>query len=1689
MALSLGGAVATISLDISPLEAAASRASSILSSLGSGRMGGLDNVGKSIDDVGKRIESLRSAKLDIDAAPAVSELKDVTEAVEDVETAVEKVADADIKLDMGDAKAEVQETEEAVKSLGDQMKDLESSINQVGGALSIVGGAITAAFAIATKSAISFEASMKNVQSISGSSNKELGNLEDQIMKISKVTATGPQELSEALYEVVSSGFEAEDALTVLNASAIAAKAGLTSTAVAVKGISAVLNAYQMDASEAGNVSDALFAVVDQGVVTFEELARNMGQVLPLAATLKVSIQELAAAYSLLTLRGISPAESETAIAAVMRAAINPTTQLTDAVKQYGFASAEALIQAQGFAGFLSVLQTASGGSAEALTSLLGTADATTAVLALLSNNGADYTSALEEMTAATQNGATTQKVFETQMESTAGKLQAAGAAFERLKVSVGASLAPFVGFSAQAFTGMVTVFEALPGPIQSAISLLGALGGALTLAAGAALLAVPRIIALVEAFKKLKELQSIQTATGSLTSGIGRLVGAFGPLTAVVAIVGGSLLLMHNSMERAKAQAKELEQSMIDLATAIELVRRRGDNDLADMADGLGKSLAGLPKQVQQIQQDIVATLGDPVLWRENRFNELVAQGMSPGEAVNQAMKDWQALVPAINVSSDEIVAANAKITEALSSPDVNAKGFVQWATDLIAKANELDDPTQKAIALADAVKQINAKPLSDFSTALDQTGQSAKSATDFIGNHGLGKAVEDTNKLLDDAASKARATGDAYAELYRMENGKYPDNNDQRRLNDILAERERIAKDLKAAIADGSDPELITTLTGDLEQANTEAEELIAQLSQIAALIAIGKSNSLVDSGFANVDAENAERAAERQARWAEIGAKAGEASAAASERAATAAMQATVAYEAGAVALAAQASAGEKAAAEVQRLRDAARDMLDSFHEMRGVDTFLGDWNLTSRATEASKLAENIQSTGYAIENTTRVVIGNTNAIEQQVSSLNDWATGLIGVRGEYSAMDDLLAAGRIDSGQYEAAQAAQEQIRAGYESIKVSIQDIQATAAPILGDLVEQQAAYLESLSALPPQQQLVALGWMDSATSAKAYQIYTQAAAVANGEFGASGEKMFEGVIQGAVAADPVLGALLEDMGLISIGADGTVTVHYDSAKGAKSEIAQLTESIDALIVTLGGVPPLHVDPGNLPAVKGTVDAVTGAAGNAARAIAGMGGSAGAADKLLGGVNERLSELGNQHAEPTVGVETGDADAQLQTISDLLTPLDGKEVLTRVKVLLDDQTGGGMGKYDQTGKGSAIGAVTIPVKYAAPPPLDIPTPDPVVVPVIFDSSASGGDLRSPSGIDGPFSGLGAGAITIAVTVSVTGTEQLDAVKSTIDGLANKPVSVSVAVNGAELVGALKLDIQNLSNKTVTLTVVADATSAGATYSLWSTIPDITKRFILTGDATSAGSTYSLWSTIPDVTKTLFMVGDASNAGEAYTAISTLPDVTKAFTMTGDSSEAGAAYTAISTLPDVTKALTITGDNSAAMGAYNELSGLANITKTMTINIVTNGSVPALAKGGYVPGVGPTATIARMGERGPELYRTPQGRWGLARTDGLYPMIPGSYVYTASRTRNMLRRWDGPAYARGGRVATPTASAQRGTSSTSSTMIHVAPNVTIHPQSTLSDSEMDHITEQVSGAIVTAVQTRRFAKGGQ
>lgn len=224
---------------------------------------------------------------------------------------------------------------------------------------------ITAAGELSTKIA--------EVQTISQNNAIATGQWVSQLRNLSDSFSLDILDQTEAAYQALSSqvvrGAETFSFLADANRLALAT---VSSTADAVGILSATINAFELNVSDAAEISASFFKTIELGRLRLSEIAKTFGRVAVPASQLGIELNELQAALTVTTIKGVPAAEAMTFIRNVILKLIRPTTEMKKFFDELGVASGQAAIETFGFAGFLAKLEERTRGSATEIGKLFG---------------------------------------------------------------------------------------------------------------------------------------------------------------------------------------------------------------------------------------------------------------------------------------------------------------------------------------------------------------------------------------------------------------------------------------------------------------------------------------------------------------------------------------------------------------------------------------------------------------------------------------------------------------------------------------------------------------------------------------------------------------------------------------------------------------------------------------------------------------------------------------------------------------------------------------------------------------------------------------------------------------------------------------------------------------------------------------------------------------------------------------------------------------------------------------------------------------------------------------------------------------------------------------------------------------------------------------------------------------------
>src|SRR5512143_267411 len=311
---------------------------------------------------------------------------------------------------------------------------------------------------------------MADVASLMPGNTARILEMKGAMSELGHVTGKSSVDLAQGLYQVVSANVAASDQMKVLEIAARASAAGLSTTRESIDLLSLVTKGYGVQSVEATQkVADLALLTVRLGKTTFPELAGAMGTVVPIAAALKVSQEELFAAFA--TLVGVTGDANEvsTQLKSTMSDMMKPSQEMAAAVAKLGYSGVQAMISNLGLVESVRKLAGTTDGTAEQIGKLFNNVRALPAVFALTEGQAKTFDEKLKEM----QNSAGT--VTEAMKEQTDG-VNAAGFAWTQLEHSL-AGIERAIGQEVgNAFVRLKPVLEDVVGAVKDGIKAFGGL-------------------------------------------------------------------------------------------------------------------------------------------------------------------------------------------------------------------------------------------------------------------------------------------------------------------------------------------------------------------------------------------------------------------------------------------------------------------------------------------------------------------------------------------------------------------------------------------------------------------------------------------------------------------------------------------------------------------------------------------------------------------------------------------------------------------------------------------------------------------------------------------------------------------------------------------------------------------------------------------------------------------------------------------------------------------------------------------------------------------------------------------------------------------------------------------------------------------------------------------------------------
>jgi TP901 family phage tail tape measure protein len=683
---------------------------------------------------------------------------------------------------------------------------LEASLMRVqraGAGLSRVGSTLTsrvslpivAVGAVATKMALDFDKSFSRMQGLAGVAGDEIDGLKDKVLDLAGETGKAPVELADALYTLRSSGLDAGGAMEALEASAKASAAGLGDTAVVADAVSSAMNAYAASGMTAARATDVLVATAREGKAEPAELAAQMGRVLPVAAQLGVSFEDVGAAIATLSLSGNDAATSTTQLTNVMSKLLKPSMQGAKALEAVGLSveQVQQMLAQKGLLGTLEELRARLGESG--FVRFLEDQQAVQGGLALL---GGDLEATRDRFGALADSAGASADAF-AKTDSDSRKLSQAWAQVQVAMIKFGSIIAPVAADLATLASVALDAFGSIPEPVQKVIVLFAGLVAAMfpllyiggKLASGFATVMTTLQQLAVPAGTVSGAFHKGTTAAGGLSGALGRLPAAARVAAAGLGALGVALTALELLTARNEANARNWVEDLVgdvDVAKLDEvrdaLADARAELDRLDDREGKGRVFSVFGANVFATSGDReradridalrakIEELEGSEASLEGQERQLAGAYVGSDEAVAGLAESTTAAVNALSEYADQVQASLDPLFGMVDALGDNraAQAEVAAAQQAVNEARASGDPT----ALAEAEQRLADAHRAAAGTALDVTGATARLAA---GIEAGTVSVDEAKRQLDawvDQGLISRDTANAMAYSFGIAAGK---------------------------------------------------------------------------------------------------------------------------------------------------------------------------------------------------------------------------------------------------------------------------------------------------------------------------------------------------------------------------------------------------------------------------------------------------------------------------------------------------------------------------------------------------------------------------------------------------------------------------------------------------------------------------------------------------------------------------------------------------------------------------------------------------------------------------------------------------------------------------------------------------------------------------------------------------
>lgn len=201
-------------------------------------------------------------------------------------------------------------------------------------------GTAAAATGLAFKSmdtAADFQQQMTKVGVIAGASASELKKLNDTALELGANSSLSASEVAVAMKELASKGMDTNKIVGAMPGILAAAEASGEDLALTSSVVVSALNAFELEASKASHIADVMAMSANKSAAGVEDLGYSFKYAAPVAKTLGISLEELAASTGIMVDKGLTGEQAGTSLRMALVRLSDPPKEASKALNKLNF--------------------------------------------------------------------------------------------------------------------------------------------------------------------------------------------------------------------------------------------------------------------------------------------------------------------------------------------------------------------------------------------------------------------------------------------------------------------------------------------------------------------------------------------------------------------------------------------------------------------------------------------------------------------------------------------------------------------------------------------------------------------------------------------------------------------------------------------------------------------------------------------------------------------------------------------------------------------------------------------------------------------------------------------------------------------------------------------------------------------------------------------------------------------------------------------------------------------------------------------------------------------------------------------------------------------------------------------------------------------------------------------------------